>query len=73
MGITLSRGMRKKSLARNFNAAYFCSKNSYLLDGNESEIGVEEEKRTSQGSLFNLQRIFVENVLESESDWKFLF
>ena len=74
MGITLSRNMRKKSMANNCNAAYFYPKNSYLLDGHESEIGVGREIKTGQGSLFNLQRILVENVLEdfSESDWTFL-
>ena len=54
MGITLPRNMRKKSMANNCNAAYFYPKNSYLLDGNYSEIGVKEEIRTNQDSLFNL-------------------
>ena len=55
MGITLSRNMGKRSVAKNFDAAYFCPKNrmSQLLDKNESEI-----VKTSQGSFFNIQRIF---------------
>ena len=63
--------MGEKSLTKNFNDTYFYQKNRYLL---EPENGVVEELRTRQGSLCNLQRILVENVLKdfSESDWKFL-
>jgi hypothetical protein len=76
MGITLPRNMSKKSLAKNFNAAYVYPKNSVskLLDRNGSELGVEGEIKTGPGLLFNLQRTFVENVFEdySENDWTFL-
>ena len=76
MGITFSRNMREKSVARNFNAAYFPPKTgmSQLLDRDGSEIGVEGGIKADQGSFFNLQRILVKNVFEDfrESEWTFL-